>query len=366
VAEEIAFGPENLCVAPAEIGCRIEQSLAAVGLRGFGRRNVERMSAGQKQRLAIASVLAMNPRLLLLDEPTSQLDGPGKAELAAVLKGLKERGYTLLITDHDLAPFVGIVDRCIVMNGGRIEQEFDHIPSALVLHDACAESPSLGSKTHGQPLSIVVAGVCLSFPGIGPVLRDFSLQVARGERIHISGCNGSGKSNLLRCLAGVIKPDAGKITVAGIQLPGPANLLGKVGFLFQNPQRQLFENTVQEEVAFSLKRRRLPEKDIRRLVGEALAVCEADHLAERVPLSLSFGEQHRVALASVLAPQPEVLLLDEPFSGLDLDQRHRLLKILAELRDNYYTTVLIASHDRLPAPCWADRIVCLENSAREA
>jgi energy-coupling factor transport system ATP-binding protein len=318
------------------------------------------MSAGQKHRLAIASVLSMKPCLLLLDEPTSQLDAAGKAELAEVLKELKCRGYTLLIAEHNLEPFADIADRYLLMDRGSIVQMSDHVPVAfdqlvdLTTEQFCRDR-QYGTTSHlrRQDLSVV--------SGYRHNSAGHFLKVLPGERIHLFGRNGSGKSTLLRCMAGVIKPDAGSMEVAGISLPGQTHLVGKVGFLFQNPQRQLFENTVYDEVAFSLKRLRLPASEIRRHVTEALAVCEAEHLTGRLPLSLSFGEQHRVALASVLAPQPDVLLLDEPFSGLDLGQRYRLLKILADLRCKYSTTVLIASHDPLPDPRWADRIISLEN-----
>jgi energy-coupling factor transporter ATP-binding protein EcfA2 len=361
VAEEVAFGPENLCVPADEIRRRIGHSLAAANLEGFANRNVERMSAGQKHRLAIASVLSMNPRVLLLDEPTSQLDATGKAELARVLKELKGKGYALLIAEHNLETFADFIDRYLLMEKGHVVRVSDHL-AADFFH--CGENTYkryFPGAAAGTPPAVVICGLRLSYPDIGEVLKDITLEVPCGERIHLFGQNGSGKSSFLRCMAGVAKPDSGSIRVAGVSLPGRANLLGKVGFLFQNPQRQLFENTVYDEVAFSLKRLRLSSGEIRRHVMEALAVCEADHLAERLPLSLSFGEQHRVALASVLAPRPEVLLLDEPFSGLDLGQRHRLLNILADLRERYSTTVLIASHDPLPDPDWADRIITLEN-----
>jgi energy-coupling factor transport system ATP-binding protein len=362
VAEEVAFGPENLCVSAEEIGGRIARSLAAVQLTGFEQRNVERMSAGQKHRLAIASVLSMAPCLLLLDEPTSQLDGASKAELVQVLGELKRSGYTLLIAEHNLEPFAELIDRYLLMEKGKIIRESRQVPVDFTKPERYASSPLSQESGGERQAAIDIDRLCLSYPDQGMVLRDFSLRVAAGERIHLFGRNGSGKSSLLRCLAGVTRPDSGAIRLAGVS--NRKGLSGTVGYLFQNPQRQLFENTVQEEVAFSLKRLRLGDDQVRRLVEKALVACEADHLSHRLPLSLSFGEQHRVALASVLAPQPRLLLLDEPFSGLDLGQRYRLLKILADLRDSYSTTVLIASHDPLPDPRWADRTISLENRSR--
>jgi energy-coupling factor transport system ATP-binding protein len=364
VAEEVAFGPENLCVPADEIGTRIVRSLAAVQLSGFEQRNVERLSAGQKHRLAIASVLSMNPCLLLLDEPTSQLDGTSKGELVQVLSELKKRGYCLLIAEHNLEPFAELIDRYLLMEKGKIVAESRQVPVAFDKPERCAYPPLPRECGGEQQPAIEVDRLCLSYPDQGEVLRDFSLRVSSGERIHLFGRNGSGKSTLLRCLAGVTRPDAGSIRVAGTPLSGQTHLMGTVGYLFQNPQRQLFENTVHEEVAFSLKRLRLADHEVRALVEKALVACEAEQLSHRLPLSLSFGEQHRVALASVLAPQPRLLLLDEPFSGLDLGQRYRLLKILADLREAFGATVLIASHDPLPDPRWADRTVSLEDSAR--
>jgi energy-coupling factor transport system ATP-binding protein len=363
VAEEVAFGPENLCVPPEEIGRRVRSALEEVGLTDFSSRNVERLSAGQKQRLAIASVLAMNPRLLLLDEPTAQLDARGKAELRETLKALKRRGYTLLVAEHDLVPFEDLADRFLVMESGRILSESKRIPrhpEPQATGDRAGGRRG-GDAGPGSAPAIATDELSLSYPGVGAVLKRVNLSVARGERVHVYGQNGSGKSSLLACMAGGVRPDSGSLSVAGRKVSRRASLFGKVGYLFQNPQRQLFEDTVEEEVAFSLKRLRLPAPEVERLVSEALETCEASHLSRRSPLSLSFGEQHRVALASVLAPRPEVLLLDEPFSGLDPGQRRRLLAILSSLGQKFATAVVMASHDRVPDRRWPDRVLTMEN-----
>jgi energy-coupling factor transporter ATP-binding protein EcfA2 len=361
VAEEIAFGPENLCVPPDEIGLRIERSLKAVKLEDFRDRNVERMSAGQKHRLAIASVLSMDPAVILLDEPTSQLDIAGKNELADVLRELKGKGYTLLIVEHNLGHFADIIDRYFLMNNGHIENVSTCIPDEFLQAEKADCTVSSTGNSSANKLSVSIDGLNVSYPGVGPVLKDISITIHQGELVHLFGRNGAGKSSLLRCLAGVMKPDSGTMEMAGLKIYGGSCLLGKAGFLFQNPQRQLFENTVYDEVAFSLKRLKLPPDELRQRVMKALEICEAGNLVNRLPLSLSFGEQHRVALASVLAPNPEVLLLDEPFAGLDIRQRNRLLKILLNLRNNRGATIVIASHDPLPDQSWPDRIIAMEN-----
>jgi energy-coupling factor transporter ATP-binding protein EcfA2 len=178
--------------------------------------------------------------------------------------------------------------------------------------------------------------------------------------VFIHGQNGVGKSTLLKCMAGLIRPEEGSIEVAGVGRPALDRLLGKIGFLFQNPERQLFEDTVWDEVAFSLKRMGLKKEDICARVADALDIFEVGHLKDHSPLTLSFGEQHRVALASVMAPQPEILVLDEPFAGLDFTRRKRILAILSVVCKTRGTAVLIASHEFLPDENWADERLILK------
>jgi len=358
VAEEVAFGPENLCTPPDEIAVRIRKSLRAVGLDGCETRHVERFSAGQKQRLTIASALAMNPAILLLDEPTSQLDGKGKHDLCELLTRFKNKGYTIIMAEHDPRPFACIIDRYLPIAGGRVGPSTPTVPEAE-RYAAKAAAKMRTIATDETSAVIDVREITLSYPETGTALQRVSLKVMRGERIHLFGVNGAGKSSLLRCLSGLERPDSGTVEIAGIATPRPEHLPGKVGVLFQNPSRQLFAESVHEEVAFTLRRMGSSLQETERAVTEALRLCGIWHLAERTPLTLSFGEQHRVALAAVVAPQPEVLLLDEPFAGLDFPQRLALLDILAEMPSRYGTTVVIASHDELPDHTWADRILKL-------
>jgi energy-coupling factor transport system ATP-binding protein len=362
VFDEVAFGPENLCIAPSEINRRIVEALTAVNLLEFGNRNVERFSAGQKQRLCIASVLSMHPCVLLLDEPTSQLDRKGRNDLLAVMRCLKKQGISIIIAEHNIEPFIELIDRYYLMSGGSIVDVLDHPPEHYRCEHLNGSADLYRHETATSGTAVVaVENLTVSYPGSGNILSDVSLAVMEGELVHLHGENGCGKSTLLKTIAGAIRPDSGHLRVAGKDLPKMGELLGTVALLFQNPQRQLFEDTVSDEVAFTLKRLKLPADEIGRRVQSALSVCEASHLADRLPLTLSFGEQHRVALASVIAPNPELILLDEPFAGLDPTQRLRLLKILSLLREERGTSIVIASHDPLPDMEWADRIVFMEN-----
>lgn len=361
VEDEAAFGPQNQGWPLEDIQQRVRESLEMVDLAGFETRNVEHLSAGEKHRLAIASVLSMSPRLLLLDEPAAQLDSSGKKQLVNILKGLKEREHALLIADHELALFSGLADRCYLIEHGSVKE----LPLNMPLPGSVF--PPLGASEkritpHGSaPLLVRIRDLQLAGANGHPLFDGLDLELRRGSLVHILGGNGAGKSTLLRCMAGFTPPDAGTIQLTGVPRLRPEALLGKVGFMFQNPERQLFEETVYEEVGFSLRRLGIARPIAHERIMEALARCEVDHLRGRSPLTLSFGEQHRVAMASTIAPRPEILLLDEPFAGLDFRQRSRMLGILSRLREERGTTVLLASHEYLPERKWADQTLVLKD-----
>ena len=365
VADEVAFGPQNFGFDQKEIETAVRKSLETVSLTGFETRNVEALSAGQTHRLAIASVLSTAPGMLLLDEPAAQLDAPGKDRLSALLKEMKAAGHTLIIADHDLGPFETLTDRYVFMDGGRIERIDARIPK-LNPHKFPGVSPSGRTKADnpGKPI-LAVDGLFMSGSNGRPLFDKLHFQLMPGRRVFIHGHNGVGKSTLLKCLAGLVRPEAGSIELTGVGTPAPGRLLGHMGLLFQNPERQLFEDTVQREVAFSLKRMGLSGREIRARVEEALDIFEVGHLADRSPLTLSFGEQHRVTLASVIAPRPDILMLDEPFAGLDFGRRRNILKILSHLCQTCGKTVVIASHEPFPYSEWADDTLFLKDGRFE-
>ena len=355
VEDEVAFGPMNLGLPPGEMGRRVRTALQAVGLSGYETRNVEELSAGEKHRLALASVLSMEPPVFLLDEPTAQLDRKGKEALGAILQGLKERKYAIVVADHDVRPYQGVADRFLFMKNGRIEDEPSLEPvrsqaSPCRLTEEGVRLP----WPDAHPL-IGLSKVCFSRTKGRPVLSDLSIEVRTGERIHILGDNGAGKSTLFKVITGLLRPDSGSVYVLGKSLPKPEHLKGRIGLLLQNPVRQIFENTVFEEVAFSLRRQGLSAAEVEDRTVNALALCDLLHLRGRSPFNLSCGERHRVTLASVMAIRPQVLLLDEPFSGLDFEFRRRVLDILGAFGQQYGCAIVVTSHDHLIDPCWADR-----------
>jgi energy-coupling factor transport system ATP-binding protein len=359
VGDEVAFGPMNLNLPTHEIDRRVASALDAVGLTGYETRNVEELSAGEKHRLTIASVLSMEPSLIFLDEPSAQLDTEGKEALRSILEGLKKRLFTIVVADHDIWTYRDVADRFLFMNDGRIEKEADKV-SPLPAGPACQSREKTGPARRGAPCVIRLERVCFSRQKDRPVISDLSMEVCRGERIHIFGENGAGKSTLFKLMTGLLHPDSGRIDMLGLSRPSPEKLKGRVGLLLQNPARQLFENTVGEEAAFSLRRQGLPPAEIEARTRESLVLCDIALLRDRSPFTLSYGEKHRVTLASLIALKPQVLFLDEPFSGLDFVFRQRMLDTLEAYDKERCCAIIIASHDPLVDPYWTDRCLLME------
>ena len=355
VADEVAFGLELRDIPRPDRDRRVRAALEALGLAAFLQRPVGDLSAGEKQRVVLAALLALEPSLLLLDEPSSQLDAPGRRRLVDCLGDLKRRGHAVLLADHVFEPYTELADRCVGLKEGRLA------PTDGSLEPLTA-TRGLALPAEGEA-ALAIEGVSVRDAAGRELLRDVSLEIAPGERVHVYGENGSGKTTLLRAAAGLLQPARGSVCTAGLRPGAGAPLVGRVGMLFQNPERNLFERSVQEEVAFALRRLGWRRHRIEARVAEVLDRCALSQLRERSPLRLSFGEQHRVALASVLAPAPAVLLLDEPFAGLDLESRHRLLEMLECEQRRRGIAILVASHDELPASGWAHRRLELVNGA---
>jgi len=350
VGDEVRLGLEYAGLDEDAVATHARSALSAVGLRGLESRNVETLSMGQKQRVAIAAALALEPRALLLDEPTAQLDAEGRRALVRILAELKANGQALLVADHLPEALEAVIDRRLRLEDG-----------ALVIPESADPARPLwpAATQLGRPV-LELDGVTLERPDGVRLLRAANLCVREGERVHLFGANGAGKTTLLRACAGFVAPAAGSLRLCGTERPQPEDMVGRVSLLMQNPERQFFEDDVAAEVGFALLRGGSSPEQTATRVAAALADCDAAELSRRPPLSLSYGEQHRVALACALAPRPALLLLDEPFAGLELERRAQLLMRLAELARRDGMAVLIASHDPLPWPDWATRSAVLE------
>jgi len=352
--EEVVFALRNRGVPAPERSQRAARALADVGLAGLGARPVERLSVGQQQRVALAALLALRPGVLLLDEPASQLDPPAVDRLRALLRGLKAGGTALVIADHVPQTWEGLVERSAALKEGRLDAQAGWpLPRRLLLRAPKPAPPAAEVWLEARDLAV-------SSPEAGVVLAGASLRLRAGERVHLGGANGAGKSTLLRALAGLLPLERGVVRAAGRRLRGPGDAAGAVSLLPQTPWRTLFEARVCDEVAFTPRRLGWSARAVRQRTREVLGRCGASHLAERSPLALSVGEQHRVALAVALAPRPRVLLLDEPFAGLGPESAWQGLEALAAEQAETGAAVVVASHARLPAEGWCHRAVWLE------
>ncbi|NLC70268.1 MAG: ABC transporter ATP-binding protein [Desulfuromonadaceae bacterium] len=354
VGAEVAFGLENLCRPPEEMPNRVVQALAAAGLDLPLDHPTSRLSMGQKYRLLIAAHLVLQPALLILDEPGGQLDSAGLHSLSAIIGDLKERGLSVLLCEHRPDRLLPVVDRFWRLSkDGRLHQGLP--PSKPSPNRARQPSPDASRE---KPL-VEVRNLEVEENDAAPVWSGISFTLREGERAVLQAANGTGKTTLLRCLAGFITPRQGTVKVFG-ESPKPEKLRGRVGFLFQNPLRQLFETTVFDEVAFVLRRTGKSPAEVSERIESILQLCGIDHLARSSPHQLSYGQKHLVALAAVIIAEPRLLLLDDPFAGLDTKYLARIIQLLIALNEEKGITLLWTTHNRDNNPPWAHRHLTIE------
>ena len=409
VEEDVAFGPENLGVPPAQIRERVEAALQKVGMAGFASRGVATLSGGQKQRVAIAGALAVAPRVLVLDEPTAMLDPNGRAEVMQAVAALQRDGMTVVLITHFMEEVVR-ADRVIALCEGKIA--FDGTPAAffaepqkvsdlglvlprmvqlsdalrgrgvplpagimtledmqtalcdLPLQNQAAQAPA-PRPAEGEPL-VCMEGVSFSYNAKTSLeqvaLEDINFTLPRGAFVGLIGHTGSGKSTLIQHINALLQPTAGRVVVAGVDLAQKHNrkqARALVGLVFQYPEAQLFEETVEKDIAFGPRNMGLGDEEIKQRCAEALAtVGLADDYRERSPFALSGGQKRRVAIAGVLAMRPQVLVLDEPAAGLDPASRDAMLNLIQQLHEEGITVVLV-SHAMEDISAYCPRVLVL-------
>ncbi|MEN4011539.1 MAG: energy-coupling factor transporter ATPase [Chloroflexota bacterium] len=399
VEEDVAFGPENLGLPPAEIRRRVEESLVVTGLSEHRQRPPHLLSAGQMQRAALAGVLAMRPRCVIFDETTAMLDPGGRRMVRRLINQLHQEGLTVIVISHFMREAVA-AERVIVLNRGEIamdstpQQVFNHpadlhalgldLPLAgrlanqmrQVLPDlpphllrsrdllaALPPPPNGAIAVHPQPSPFTRLAAQDAFievddlahiyladtPLAHPALRNVNLRAAE-KRIHgLIGSTGSGKSTLLQHLNGLLLPQQGRVRVGPFDLNDPATDLKAMrryaGLVFQNPEYQLFEQYVGDEIAYA-PRLKGERETLRQTVRDAMEMVGLDFEAfkDRLTFTLSGGERRKVALASLLAMQPQVLLLDEPAAGLDPRSRNETLRTFHRLAAQQALTLVLSSH----------------------
>jgi len=379
--DDVAFGLENQCLPSDAIWPRVEAALQAVGFPYPRDRPTDALSGGEQQRLVIAGVLALRPGLLLLDEPTANLDPDGAAQVRDVLRSVLERlGLTMILVEHRVAEAVPLVDRVVVLEaGGGIIA--DGSPSdVFVAHgDALAEAgvwvpgrrlPAPPDRVRAPSDTLLLAEqVSYRYPGATtPALARTDLQVRASEAVAITGPNGSGKSTLALLLAGLLRPAHGAVMAGEALAPGrghdpiwrwsASDLARRIGTVFQDPEHQFLTGSVLDELLIGPLQAGLDRGSATSRASELLDRLHLTHLAEASPFTLSGGEKRRLSVATALVQAPSVLVLDEPTFGQDRRTAIELLTLLAALRDSG-KAICFATHDHEFAQALADRTLRL-------
>jgi energy-coupling factor transport system ATP-binding protein len=366
IEEEVAFGPENFALPREVIEQRVKWALECVDMSGLRTKSVYELSDGQKQKVGIAAGLSLLPEILVFDEPASNLDPESVEEFFKVLEKIKREGKTIILTEHRTKYAARYADRVIIIDEGKIE--YDGNPE--ILFDTQIQkifglrNPNWSiSRTNSivlretNHLLLEIKNLLYSYDD------EFKLEIDdmafyKNESIGIMGSNGSGKSTLIKNIVGLLKPLKGKIVVGGIDVQKlkASEVARQIGIVLQNSDHQLFMSTVYDEVAFGFKLNN--NKDVGEKANKILKMMGLWELKDRHPHSLSEGQKQRTTIASVLAREPDILILDEPTTGMDGYHMNLLINKLNELKAKGLTLILV-SHDEEMLSQISDRIVIL-------
>ena len=408
---EIAFSSENFSIPRETMDAIIDEMLQLIGLEGFDNREPSTLSGGQKQRLVIGSVLAGRPKILCMDEPTTDLDPIGKIEVFNLAGRLRQSGgITLIVIEHETEEAL-YADRLLLMKNGKIYklgsardvlgdipaftecgimplqipayfyQRKGEKPETLPLtpedgldafrryniiirpdrHDELRRRDAEREQSYGNVL-IDVKDLSYTYSSGTPALSDVSLQIREGEFLAIVGHNGSGKTTLVKHFNGLLKPTSGTAVVCGKDTRSHTIFdLGRdVGFVFQNPDHQIFSENIYDEVVFSPKLRGVPESELKERVTEALHAVDLDGYEQEDPFTMSKGIRQRIAVASVLSARPRVIILDEPTTGLDYKEQRKMMGLVKQLNETGHTVIII-THTMWVVAEYAHRVAVMNH-----
>lgn len=390
LGDDAAFGCENLNVPREEIWQRVRESLDMVGLGGLELgRSTRHLSGGQRQRLALAGVLAMKPGLLLLDEPTANLDPEGVVEVHdAVKKVIETTCQTMVVVEHHIDVWLDLVDRVIVLGrpdadsqagaviaDGKPDEVFAQMGDVLAAGGAWVPGRAISDcrpddETRGET---VLSTENLSF-GRGTALgTGINLDFHAGEVTALMGPNGAGKSTMALTLAGLLKPISGRVLIADSLKPPHAGqepinwkskeLLGRIGMVFQEPEHQFASNFVRDEVAIGPKSMGHSEDEANQTADRMLDQMNLTRFAKANPYTLSGGEKRRLSVASMLAAAPKVLVMDEPTFGQDFSTWTEMVKLIAAIRDQGSCVIMVTHDEALVDALGARRVMFEETRA---
>lgn len=411
VEEEVGFALENYLFPPNEIHQRIDRALDLVGLQGFRERSTMQLSGGEKQRVALAAMLALEPRVMILDEPTSNLDPAGTADVLATIDRVRSLvDLTVMVIEHEVDEVFDRVDTVLLvedqevhgpfsprhfmaerglhvrddmglwipqaaevglelqregihvtevpLNGDELVNSLAHLDGHFPIRQADPGSSTNSASPRGETV-IEIDNVSFSY-GDHEVLSGVSLTAHRGELLAILGQNGSGKSTLATLLNGINRPSSGEVRVEGKRTTDYefAHLVKRVAYIFQVPEKQFVRNTVFDEIAHGLQALGLPEDEVQEKTMEFLESVRLADRAEASPYVLSHGQKRRLSVACMVVAQPDVIVLDEPTYGQDFHQARNLVQLLRRLADEGAAVVFITHDMRLVAE-YVDRVAVL-------
>ena len=357
---DIAFGLENLGLPRNEITARVKQAADQIGIPHLLGRSTASLSGGEKQKVSLAGVLAMQPSVLLFDEPLAALDPASAREVMQLLRDLADAGKAVVIVEHRIkAVQQQRLDQIVVMERGAIVPDDEEMTRLSQTYPPIHKRPR---QPNAAPLA-ELRNVTFAHPKGQAVLRDISLRVQPDDVIALLGRNGVGKSTLCKHLIGLLRPTSGQVLVDGRDVVADnlsvAQLARSVGYVFQSPSFMLFAPSVREELAFGPRNLALPKDQIAANGLSAAQSLNVSEFMDQHPLALSFGQQKRVSIASVLAMQPKLLIMDEPSAGQDHDNIVRFMGDL--LAHEPVQAIIFATHDLDLARAYANRAIVMDD-----
>ena len=381
VRNEVAFGLENLGLPREEIRDRVDKALERLGILHLRDRQTHYLSGGEKQKVALAGVLAMQPDILLLDEPLASLDPASAQEALALVRRLADEGMTVLMVEHRVEDVLRISpERVLFMKEGEIRydgpadglaERVDYrevkLPAPMIVKLAVNDSP----PAIIQPLPAAMSGSktpLVKFKEVGfgyeegpEVLHGINLDIHRGDVIAVLGPNGAGKTTLVKHAIGLLKPRHGEVLIGGRATNhlSVAEIASTLGYVFQSPSHMLFAPTVREELAFGPTNLKHDAEQIRREVNDAIEVVNLKGYEETPPLSMSFGQQKRVSIAAILAMRSRILVMDEPTAGQDYKNYMDFMNSILQLPN--FEAILFITHDIDLAVIYANRVLLVDN-----
>jgi energy-coupling factor transport system ATP-binding protein len=416
VEDEVAFGAENLRFEVGTIRQKVDELLQLTDLDSHRHNLVWNLSGGQIQKLGLATVLAMDPRLIVLDEPTSNLDPETTHNVHQLVLALRQQGMTTLLVTRELDEFLAEADQLLVMDDGRllaageprqvlrehgaymidslgvwlpetsaigialhqagqlsgevpitVEETVQVLPPLASFENGQAATPEMLQESQAQQSETLISAQDLRYvyPGGTEALRGISLDVHAGEWLMIVGRNGAGKSTLARMLVGLSKPQEGQLTLFGrpAQKWKVQDLANHIALVFQNPEHQFLTDSVADEIGYSLLAHGITDEDEKqRRTDEMLALLGLEEVAEFHPFSLSAGLKRRLGVATMLAGEPRLLLVDEPTYGQDKEMTHTLVALMQEIRRRGVTVVMI-THDMRLVQEYGERVVVMSEGS---